>query len=85
MKGERDFGPAAGEGRRHGGGTPDGDREVKRRIFVADLSTRLRHVCGHLSDDDFAHLVLAMAEMKLRFAAIEATSWPHPHPERGGG
>ena len=83
MKGERDFGSAAGDGRRHGGST-DGDREVKRRIYIADLSTRLRHVCRHLSDDEFTHLVFAMAETKLRFAAIEASSWPHRHSEQDG-
>jgi hypothetical protein len=85
MNAERDDGSAAGDARRNDGGTPKGDREVKRSIHIADLSTRLRHACRHLSEDEFARLVFDMAETKLRFAAIEATSWPHPPSERDGG
>ena len=84
MSDERDDGPAARDARRRESGIPDGDREVKRRIYVADLSVRLRHACQHLSEAEFARLVFDMAEMKLRFAAIEATSWPHPRSERDG-
>jgi hypothetical protein len=51
---------------------------VKRDIYIADISARLRYACRHLSDDEFARLVFDMAEMKLRFASIDAASWPHP-------
>jgi hypothetical protein len=78
MSGERDDDPGAGDARRPGGGTPDPDREVKRDIYIADISARLRYACRHLSDNEFARLVFDMAEMKLRFASIDAASWPDP-------
>ena len=45
-----------------GANQPDDRKEVIR----ADISKRLRSICSHLSDDDFAKLVESMAEQKLR-------------------
>jgi len=81
MNAEPDDESGAADARRNDGGAPKGDREVKRNIHIADLSTRLRHACRHLSEDEFARLVFDMAETKLRFAAIEATSWPRPRSD----
>jgi len=78
MSGKRDDDPDSGDAPWPGGGTPDPNREVRRDIYIADISARLRYACRHLSDDEFARLVLDMAEMKLRFASIDAASWPHP-------
>ena len=54
------------------GGDRDQGREARRRVYVAEISSRLRHVCQHLSDDEFARLVIDMAETRLRFSAIDA-------------
>lgn len=45
--------------------------------LVADLQARLRPACSHLTDAEFAALVLDVARMKLRFAAIDAR-WVNP-------
>ena len=74
--GERDDkrGPAAG--RRDGDGKRDSfggaQRQARREAYVAEISARLRHICQHLSDDEFARLVIDMAETRLRFSAIDA-------------
>ena len=39
--------------------------------YVAELSERLRHVCGNLSDAEFAALVNDVARMRLRFEVLE--------------
>ena len=44
--------------------------------LVPDLEARLRPACSHLTNADFAALVLDVARMKLRFAAIEER-WVH--------
>ena len=77
MNGEGDDGPVPGDARHHSGGAPVRDREMKRAVYIADISARLRYACRHLSDDEFASLVSDMAEMKLRFASIDAAFWPH--------
>jgi len=49
------------------------DRDAPRRAaLVGEIAARLRHVCQHLSDDEFAGLVADIAETRLRFAAIDA-------------
>ena len=78
MSGKRDDDPDAGDTPSPGRGTQGPDHEVRRDIYIADISARLRDACRHLSDDEFARLVFDMAEMKLRFASIDADSWPHP-------
>ena len=70
-------GPA--DGRRDGDGKPDAWRDA----YVAEISARLRHVCQHLTDDEFTQLVLHMAETRLRFATIEADSFARMRPEPG--
>ena len=56
--------------------------EAKRDALRTDIAARLRRVCQHWADDEFAQLVSDMADTKLRFAAIEARAWP-PR-DRGG-
>ena len=51
-------------------------REAKRDALMTDISARLRRVCQHWSEDEFAQLVSDVADTKLRFAAIEAEAWP---------
>ena len=71
-----------------GGRRAEGDerraalRLAQRDAHVAEISARLRHVCQHLTDDEFARLVLEMAETKLRFAAIDAESVPRRRPAK---
>ena len=77
MSRQREYDPSSRDVRRPDGGIPDPDREVKRDIHIADISARLRYACRHLSDDEFVRLVFDMAKMKLRFASIDAASWPH--------
>lgn len=50
----------------------DQGREARREAYVAEISARLRHVCQHLGDEEFARLVIDMAETQLRFSAIDA-------------
>ena len=50
-------------------------RRTKRDAIVTELSVRLARVCQHLTDDEFERLVADMADMKLRFAAIDASAW----------
>jgi hypothetical protein len=54
------------------GGERDHSRAAKREAYVAEISARLRHVCQHLSDEDFTRLVIDMAETRLRFSAIDS-------------
>jgi hypothetical protein len=60
----------------------DGDAEharvhkAKRDALRTDIAARLRRVCQHWADDEFAQLVSDMADTKLQFAAIEARAWP---------
>ena len=51
-------------------------REAKRDALMTDISARLRRVCQHWADDEFAQLVSDVADTKLRFAAIDAGAWP---------
>ena len=43
----------------------------------AELSTRLRHACEHLSDTEFSRLVDDIARMRERFARIESDPRGH--------
>ena len=76
MDGERDDNRGAAAGRRDGDGKRDtfgeAQRAARREAHVAEISARLRHICQHLSDDEFARLVIDMAETRLRFSAIDA-------------
>lgn len=76
MEDERDDGRAAADRTRHGDDELDAARMPTRDAYAAELTVRLRRVCQHLSDEEFARLVADMAKTKLRFAAIEAASWP---------
>jgi hypothetical protein len=80
MDGARDDQRGPHHGRRDDDGAADAQREAKRDAFAADIAARLRHVCQHLTDDAVALLVRDMAETKLRFAIIEATTWPVRRP-----
>ena len=63
--------------RRHDGDERErARREAKRNALIADLSHRLRRVCEHLTEAEFAGLVADMADTQLRFASIERGSWP---------
>ena len=70
MDGERDDRRGAADGRRDGDSN-NRSRDATRDAYVADISTRLRHVCQHLTDAEFTSLVLDMAETRLRFADID--------------
>ena len=84
MNGERGDQRGDNHGRRDGDGT-DSARDARRDAHVAEISARLRHACQHLPDDEFARLVLDMAETKLRFATIEAEAFSRPAPASGEG
>ena len=81
MDGERDDkrGPAAI--RRDGDGKRDtfeeSHRAARREAYVAEISARLRHICQHLDDAEFARLVIDMAETRLRFSAIDSGGSGH--------
>ena len=49
----------------NGAQSASGDDAVQR--LTADISARLRAVCGHLSDEDFAELVLDIARVRIRY------------------
>jgi hypothetical protein len=70
-----------------GGRDGDGKYDVRREAHVAEISARLRHVCQHLTDDEFTQLVLHMVETRLRFATIESDSFARvrPPPEQSDG
>ena len=53
-------------------GERDNSREARREAYVVEISARLRHVCQHLSDEEFKRLVMDMAETRLRFSAIDS-------------
>ena len=72
MDGQPDDLRGDNDGRRDGDEKNDARRDAKRDAHVAEISARLRHVCHHMTDADFASLVLDMAETKLRFQAIDA-------------
>ena len=36
-------------------------------VLTADISARLRRVCVHLSNDEFAELVLDIARVRMRY------------------
>lgn len=46
------------------------DNEAYTR-YVAELSERLRHVCGDLAEPAFTKLVQDIARMRLRFEVLE--------------
>ena len=60
---------------------PPTDRDARRATLVGEIAARLRHVCQHMSDDEFALLVADIAETRLRFAAIDAAYPPIPHAQ----
>ena len=86
MDGDRDDRRGSAEGRRDGDGISP-TRDARRDAYVADISARLRHICQHLTDDEFARLVVDMAETKLRFAAIDSEAFSRPRlgPASGDG
>ena len=57
-----------------GHGAPNADDRA--HTLVRGIGERLRGVCGHLGDDEFAALVLDVARMKVKFTAIE-DGWAH--------
>jgi len=57
------------------------DRDARRAALVVEITARLRRVCQHLDDDEFARLVADIAETRLRFATIDAAYPPRPHPQ----
>jgi DNA-binding MurR/RpiR family transcriptional regulator len=44
----------------------DAHHVSRREIIRQDIAKRLRRVCTHLSDEEFAKLVEAMADQKIR-------------------
>ena len=64
--GMTDDGPRGGERHR------PADRQSRRDTLIAEIAARLRHVCEQLSDAEFSRLVADIADMRLRFAAIDA-------------
>ena len=38
----------------------------RRDVIRADISKRLRHICAHLQDEEFARLVETMVDQKLK-------------------
>ena len=71
--------------RRDGDGKRDtfeeAQRAARREAYVAEISARLRHICQHLGDAEFARLVIDMAETRLRFSAIDAGGSGHRRTE----
>lgn len=68
---------------------PRTPREARRDALVRDIADRLRHVCQHLTGEEFAQLVADIAETRLRFAAIDAEQFRRapaqgPRPAAGG-
>jgi hypothetical protein len=47
-------------------------RATRVEQITADIATRLRRVCAHLSEDQFAALVREIADVKLRYEEREA-------------
>ena len=63
------------------GPRPPTDRDARRAALLREIAARLRHLCQHMSDDEFARLVADIAETRLRFAAIDASYPPRPQPQ----
>ena len=60
----------------------DNDRRAADRArHMADISARLRTACAHLPDEEFRALVLDLANMRLRFDAIDARFLAPPYNE----
>ena len=57
-------------------------RERRRTALIGEIAARLRHVCQHLSDDEFALLVAEIAETRLHFAEIDARYPPSRQDRR---
>lgn len=53
-------------------------RHAMMFMLVAEIAARLRGPCAYLSDESFAHLVLAITETHLRFEEIDARVLPQP-------
>ena len=51
-------------------------RGAELKVLVAEISARIRPVCGHLSDEEFAGFVLDMARVHLRFRELERRHSP---------
>ena len=47
-------------------------RATRVEQLTADIAGRLRRVCAHLSEDQFATLVREIADVKLRYEEREA-------------
>ena len=83
MDSPRDHQPIADDRRRKDDhSNEDSTREARRHALATEISARLRRVCQHLTDEEFARLVADMTDTKLRFAAIDARAWPHPPEKR---
>jgi hypothetical protein len=65
--------------------TPAADTQEAQRLqaLTADISARLRKVCGDLSDQEFSDLVLDIAQVRLRYEDVLFTGLaPRPKLER---
>ena len=50
--------------------TPDSHEQYVQQL-AASIAARLRGVCSHLSDAEFAELVMDIARMKVRFEELD--------------
>jgi hypothetical protein len=61
-------------------------RATRVEQLTADIATRLRRVCAHLPEDEFAALIREIADVKLRYEEREAhgsrQNADRPKPER---
>lgn len=46
--------------------TKDAFHQSRKETIRDDIAKRLRHVCSHLSDQEFSKLVDTMADQKLK-------------------
>src|SRR5687767_12357432 len=65
---------------------PGPNERARRREELADgIAARLRGVCGHMPDDEFARLVQSIAEVTLKYEERElAPPFERPDPPRLG-
>ena len=83
MDTRRDHPPIADDRRREqGDDNADATLDPKRQALMSEISARLRRVCQHLTHEEFERLVADMADTKLRFATIEARTWPGASAKR---
>ena len=63
--------PAKPDGNKKG---LEGWREAELQRLVADIAARLRKSCADLPDEEFAKLVLDIAQRRMRFDGMDPTS-----------